>query len=91
MPDGSWALLQKQYERYHGSQIHACNTASSQTLFRSNAATMAHEKAAAFIPRKCRLLDIGCHQGELLPWLQQRIVSGVKSIRFARMLLRPIF
>jgi 2-polyprenyl-3-methyl-5-hydroxy-6-metoxy-1,4-benzoquinol methylase len=35
------------------------------------------KKAAAFIPLKCRLLDIGCHQGELLMRVQHRIVSGV--------------
>lgn len=35
------------------------------------------KKAAAFVPANCRLLDIGCHQGELLLRLQQRIVSGV--------------
>lgn len=35
------------------------------------------KKAAAFIPPQCRLLDIGCHKGELLLDIQQRIVSGV--------------
>jgi 2-polyprenyl-3-methyl-5-hydroxy-6-metoxy-1,4-benzoquinol methylase len=35
------------------------------------------KKAAAFIPAQCRLLDIGCHKGELLLQIQHRIASGV--------------
>jgi 2-polyprenyl-3-methyl-5-hydroxy-6-metoxy-1,4-benzoquinol methylase len=35
------------------------------------------KKASAFIPPQCRLLDIGCHRGELLLQLIEHIVSGV--------------
>jgi cyclopropane fatty-acyl-phospholipid synthase-like methyltransferase len=35
------------------------------------------KKAAAFIPAQSRLLDIGCHKGELLLLVQHRIESGV--------------
>lgn len=34
-------------------------------------------KAAKFIPKNCQLLDVGCHQGEMLFLLRKKIKHGV--------------